>query len=145
MNFHCLSGFRYSESKKLRTPTNLSPVPEGGQEGKDINWYLSSVLKHQEHCWVIFPEHSPGKGTRDQTHKGSSLGPQGTVHMQPSLTHPALEGKGWGQGCCSHSPLGNTSGALPMREKRPPKTGTTLLEKGLHSSVQWPLQALAWG
>lgn len=82
--FHCLSRFRYSKSQTLRTPTNPSPVPEEGEGDKNSNRYLSSVLWHQEQCWVLLPEHLPGKVTQGQTHEGSSLEPRGMVHRQPA-------------------------------------------------------------
>lgn len=62
-----------------------------------------------------------------------------------SFTQPWRMGKGWEHGCRPHTPLGSTSGALPMRGRGPRRQGPPLLEKRLHSWGQWPLQALAWG
>lgn len=61
--FHCLSRFRYSESKKLRTPTNLSPVPEGrgGGEDKNLSRYLSSALRPEGQGWVLLPAGLSGR------------------------------------------------------------------------------------
>lgn len=81
----------YSESKKLRTPTNLWPVPGWGVEkgGWNKDQRLSDMSKHQEGGWERFPEHLPGKVTHDQLPEALSLEPRDPVHRQPGFLNQA--------------------------------------------------------
>lgn len=143
--FHHLSGFRYSESKKMRTPSNLSQFPRGvGRIRTPMGiCHLSQSPRNGAGC---FPRASPRKVTSDQTHKGPRLEPWGIVHPKPaSLPRLVGQGKGWGKAAAPPPLWAAPPRALPMRGRGLQRWRPPLLEKRPLFSVQWPLQALAWG
>lgn len=76
--FHLLSRFRYTESKKLRNPTNQSiPSPRGEWGGGGHRSVFVKCLEAPGTEMGACP-----RATLDQMHKGASLEPRGTVHTQ---------------------------------------------------------------